>query len=260
MENREVLKYAICIFIFLVGFWFLFVLIDHEASLNDFEQPLDLTQEIAAPDMKGKPVYSLFIQTTLGDVYAGQGFLCKDESLDQVFLVSAHHLLGESGGLPREVNWKEVPMVLKQITGLPVSNEFKEIVLNEPLVIEGASKMTNYSGKHDLLVLRAPKELAALAIPVGKNPPAYQEPVWLYASNWEDPNLFHLGTVVDLDGNWLVYKYQVPVELPGTSGAPVIDSEGYLVAVNLGGYEDDGLVGLGNPVSNVMAAIKRALK
>ena len=211
------------------------------------KQRFDKVRELGPPDMTGKPVYAPNIDTTMGLVEAGTAFLALDPYSDSVLLLSAHHLLGEAGGLSRELDWGDVAKVVKGVECLPLVVDFETINLTETVPIIGASAMSPNTGGDDLLVFKAPESYRDMAIPIRTDPIQVEEPVWLYASVYGSDHLFHLAVVTVSDGQWLEYRFEDDLQLMGTSGAPVLDKEGRLVAINLGAYQSDGLIGLGNP-------------
>jgi S1-C subfamily serine protease len=51
------------------------------------------------------------------------------------------------------------------------------------------------------------------------------------------------------------------INLAGTSGAPVLNVAGEVVAINLGGGEEGGrFVGMGNPCNSISNLLKAAIK
>jgi len=211
------------------------------------KQRFDKVRDLGPPDMTGKPIYAPNFDTSMGLVEAGTAFLSLNPDSDSVFLLSAHHLLGEAGGLAKEVGWSDVATVVKGVECLPLVVDFEKINLTEPVPIIGASAMDQVSGADDLLVFKAPDSFREMAIPIRTDPIQINEPVWLYASVYGSDALFHLAIVTVSDGQWLEYLFENEIQLMATSGAPVLDKEGRLVAINLGGYDSMGLTGLGNP-------------
>ncbi len=57
-----------------------------------------------------------------------------------------------------------------------------------------------------------------------------------------------------------MYQYDNPkLSKQATSGAPIVEQAGRLVAVNLGGYEDEGqIIGVGNPVGRFRKFLEAA--
>jgi hypothetical protein len=72
----------------------------------------------------------------------------------------------------------------------------------------------------------------------------------------------HGATVVAADSDAVGYKFDKPIELQATSGAAVVDAQGHVVAINLGGLTDESgaVIGIGNPVTVFEPAIRRAFK
>ena len=88
--------------------------------------------------------------------------------------------------------------------------------------------------------------------------------VWLVASLLEgapaDQRLHHAKVLGIHSGENVLYQYDNPkLSKQATSGAPIVDQAGRLVAVNLGGYEDEGqIIGIGNPVGRFRKFLEAA--
>lgn len=74
--------------------------------------------------------------------------------------------------------------------------------------------------------------------------------VWLVSEVIGSQSLVHSATVEGIQDGWLIYRFDQPLELRATSGAPVVDALGEVVAINAGGGDDNGKTfGAGTPVT-----------
>ncbi len=75
----------------------------------------------------------------------------------------------------------------------------------------------------------------------------------------------HLAKIVAVTDDHIEYRFDEPLELRATSGAPALDSDGTVVAINVSGREDAGAtVGIGGSIrtfrpllENVLISLRR---
>jgi hypothetical protein len=222
----------------------------------------------AAPVVPDRFVLRPSFTTSLGPVNAGAAFALKVG--DRTVLVTALHLLGPAGGLKAQVTADRLAEVVQSVgvRGAFTDDRDPVAVASKVLPIEGAHPMGD-DASGDILVLEpevktgldrlqvheapklAPGSLAAAA-------PAVGDPVWLAARIGSGETRVHAGKVVELNDKWLFYEFaSASLDLAGTNGAPVLNAEGKVVGIQLGGgVMDDGkLVGAANPWPAVKEAI-----
>lgn len=88
--------------------------------------------------------------------------------------------------------------------------------------------------------------------------PKKGDPIWMVAPlpNSPDAGFLHLGTIADLNGDFLFYDVSNnELDLAGTSGAPLVNAEGKVVGMQVGviRFEDGGLAGSAVPLSALEA-------
>jgi hypothetical protein len=174
---------------------------------------------------------------------AGTAFLMETGVARQpVVLVTAHHLLGPMGGLPAEIAWSEVPKAVKRATCQSIHNPAQTWV-GMPLAIPGAASFNNQTkdGLRDIALLALQGKAAAPPLKLAAAQPKLGDPVWLVAqlvSGAPKEKLLFKATVVrvqDLALNYLIEDPDGTFELRATSGAPVVNERGEVVAINLAG-------------------------
>jgi hypothetical protein len=174
---------------------------------------------------------------------AGTAFLMETGVEKQpVALVTAHHLLGPMGGLSTEIAWNDVPGSVKRATCRSIVNP-TQVWTGTPLAIPGAASFNNQTkdGLRDIALLTLRDKPATVPLKLAPSLPRLGDTVWLVAqlvSGAPPDKLLFEARVVrvqDLAINYLVDDPDGAFELRATSGAPVVNARGEVVAVNLAG-------------------------
>jgi hypothetical protein len=170
----------------------------------------------------------------------GTAFLCAVPGVDGTFLLTAQHLFGPACGLKRQFTWQEVPKTFIVVTALSISEPRHFITSTQPLAIPGGRALDDSGYDHDLAAYRVEEKVTPLHMAAER--PKVGEPVFLYARQRGK------YTFEDED-----------INLAGTSGAPVLNGVGEVVALNIGGGEESGKHwGMGNPCNSISSLLKAA--
>jgi hypothetical protein len=184
-----------------------------------------------------------------------------------VVLVTAHHLLGPMGGLPAEVAWSDVPKAVKRATCSSVRNP-TQIWVGTPLAIPGAASFNNQTpdGLRDIALLTLQGTATVKPLKLSATQPKVGDPVWLLAqlvSGASKDKLLFKAKVVrvqDLALNYLIEDPEGTFEMRATSGAPVVNERGEVVAVNIAGSrvaEGFNVAGIsGNVVRKALESVR----
>ena len=222
------------------------------------EPPKTVVDTICRPtfEMKGQPLS------------AGTAFLMETGVEKQpVVLVTAHHLLGPMGGLPTEVAWNDVPKSVNRATCKSIVAPAQSWT-GLPLAIPGAASFNNQTkdGLRDIALLTVQGKPTAKPLKLAPAQPKLGDTVWLVAqlvSGAPKEKLLFKGKVVrvqDLALNYLVDDPEGTFDLRATSGAPVVNERGEVIAVNLAGgrtAEGFNLAGIsGNVVRKALESVK----
>ena len=197
---------------------------------------------------------------------AGTAFLMETGVERQpVVLVTAHHLLGPMGGLPTEVAWNDVPKSVKRATCMSIVTPAQSWTAS-PLAIPGAASFNKQTkdGLRDIALLTVQGKPTAKPLKLAPMQPKLGDTVWLVAqlvSGAPKEKLLFKAKVVSsfkLALNYLVDDPKGTFELRATSGAPVVNERGEVVAVNLAGSRvADNLAGIsGNVVRKALESVK----
>ena len=174
---------------------------------------------------------------------AGTAFLMESGVEKQpVVLVTAHHLLGPMGGLSTEVAWNEVPRQVKRASCQSIAAAAQSWT-GMPIAIPGAASFNNQTkeGLRDIALLAVSGKPVARPLKLAAAEPKLGDSVWLVAqlvSGAPKDQLLFKAKVVqvqDLALNYLVDDPSGTFDLRATSGAPVVNERGEVVAVNMAG-------------------------
>ena len=237
--------------------------------------PTQRVDEVQA-DAKVPPAPDGFIfrptfDTDEGEIRAGTAFPLRLPGHPRPVIISALHLFGPGGGMSRDVPPNELPKAVKRLRLDDCFAASQTIVLDsEPLVIPEAAPLGESGQAGDIAAFWGPSGERLYCVKVSDATLVEGQSVWLVASLIEgapaDQRLHHAKVLGIHSGENVLYQYDNPkLSKQATSGAPIVDQTGKLVAINLGGFEDEGhVIGVGNPVArfrkHLEAAAQRTAK
>lgn len=220
-----------------------------------------------APVTRRGSLFRPRFETAAGQSEAGTAFAGTLSVGDPVVIVTALHLLGEAGGFPRDITGAEVIGYLHGLRLIDcVSGASLGNVAGRPLSLPQARSLPANSLHGDVVAFLPEADAAATAqfnpLPLANRRAQPQEVIWMLAEVLDGRRLTHRGKVVGEQDGWLVYRFDSPINMTATSGAPIVDRYGEVVAVNAGGGEqDDGaILGFGTPVSKFRRAMADAIR
>ncbi len=191
--------------------------------------------------------------TSEGEVNAGTAFAAKLTGKSQILIVSALHLFGPAGGLKTNIQADKLTTAWKKLVveDCKSQNYFGEIQM-QPINLSGARPHPQKSAIGDIAACTVTDATAIKALPLSQRIPSNGERVWLVSKLPGSRELLHPATVERLDDGWLLYSFpDRSINLQSTSGAPIIDHKGQVVAVNASNAIKDGkTIGYGTPVVN----------
>jgi hypothetical protein len=203
--------------------------------------------------------------TAYGQVAAGSAFVVSLPSHKEYVLLSAIHLLGTNGGLEQDVAATEIGDVVTELALRPCFGNAAPLkVKAQWLPIFEASAKLQPDGPGDIVAFWLPRTASVEARPFAVKTPAPGSRVWLVASVMEgEPPMkrAHGATVVDrVTFGLLYYEFDnADLSLQATSGAPILDADGCVVAIHLGrGSINSRLLGAGNPIGRFRPYLESA--
>lgn len=173
-------------------------------------------------------------------LYGASSFLIDYNNT--VYAITAKHLIGKAGGVEPEIlpmdlpktidSWKMFPRVENKIANdtVTISNvNYKSIQTDADILLlkvkEGSSHLCKLKPNFEL-----PKENDSLFI-LGCQ----------YADEECRQSIYYCQYAsFDAQSNMLIFELHKKIELPGFSGAPIIDRDGFVVAVLTTGWEENG--------------------
>lgn len=205
--------------------------------------------------------------TTFGEVRAGTAFVARLDADQPPLLLSVIHLLGPSGGMRKQVAAADVANVVTEVT---ITDRWdpsiKLSIGNRVLPILESAPLEDESGAGDVLAFRVAETPELRPARLARKTPTEGERVWLatsLSSGAPAEQRLHPATVIGMHprGDYLYQFENAAVPIPGTSGAPVLNAAGEVVAINLGGYSEDGKkFGAGNHIERFRPYLEKALK
>lgn len=196
-------------------------------------------QTAIAVAMATKSVCRPTFKVDAASYQAGTAFLV---SRARPLLLTAHHLFGPDGGLAKPVTWQDMPahahlVACKPIrAGKPVSGE-TAIAIPDAHAMDPADQ----SGAiNDVAVFRtSPESSVAPSLTLALSSPKEGDRVFLIAEAQGSNSSVHPARVLGLQNGALLFAYDDPkLELQATSGAPIVNEDGKVVGLHLGGSYD----------------------
>lgn len=174
-------------------------------------------------------------------LYGASAFLAADPQ-GKPLLITARHLIGDSGGVSPEIEPVDLDSVIEHWIAHPRTQPEKSIR------ITGNFLPTMASTTLDVLALNTAEKpnLPAQVLNFRKHPPKLGEIVYIAGCEYADLDCLQRiwpAQIVEITGAEPYASYDMalknPIELAGFSGAPVIDTEGNALAVVTSGWKED---------------------
>jgi hypothetical protein len=224
----------------------------------------------AAPTVQEGTVLRPHFTTQEGSHSAGTAFAV--EINDRVLVVTALHLFGPAGGLKSQVDGAKIAEFTTSValrdafTGGDFGQAKKTLLLSntQPMGDTAAGDIVAFEAEIltglDKLNAKS-KDLVPLSL--AEKVPAKGDNVYVAALVGEDKDSrVHKATVVESNDKWLFYEYaDNTLDIAGTNGAAVLDENGQVIGMNLGGGKmDDGkLIGSANPLNPIRQRLTEAV-
>ncbi|TPG42385.1 serine protease [Sphingomonas koreensis] len=193
---------------------------------------------------------------------AGTAFLVAGS---QSLLLTAQHLFGPDGGLATAVAWQDMPTHAHIASCRPIGAG-ASLSGETAIAIPSAHPMdaADQSGAiYDVAVFRtSPPGDASPGLTLAVSPPKEGDRVWLVAKAQGSTSLLHSAHVLGSKNGALLFAYDDPkLDLQATSGAPIVDTDGKVVGLNLGGDYDNGaktVIGVADDLAVLTTAVATA--
>lgn len=217
-------------------------------------------QSIAAPVNAAASICGPIFQLASGPNEAGTAFLLNlPEGKGKKILLTAHHLFGPDGGVEPQISWQALPKAVSRVACQSLQEPSWQVQAGRPFPVKEAKSYAEDGPKKDLAVFAVETNVQALNL--ASFNPKVGDTVWLVAqarAGAAPTQLLHKARVVEATLDQLVYAYENPaLGLGGSSGAPVVNESGQVVAVNFGGGKSDKgeKLGFGTARSSIAASL-----
>lgn len=199
-----------------------------------------------------------------GILNAGTAFVAHLPEVDTHVVITSFHIFGPNGGLDRQITAEELALFIK---GFSFTDAFTgtraDYTIAGTLHITGAQPTPQVNKDIAAFILEDPAPADYLVI--SNKRPKYGEVVWLIApvsNETSQGNKLHKATVVETSSSYIAIKYQDPaINLRATSGAPIVNSNKEVVAINTSGMNwNDDLIGIGNPCTEFKKMLVDSIK
>ena len=268
MKSLRARCYLVALIV-LLGAWFTVL---RSRSTGPLQEARRLRQAISSRIAKPPlvPDHFLFrpdIVTTRGMAYAGTACVAEVPGVGRPILLTALHIFGPAGGMEAPIAAKDLPAAIKRVTlrGLFDKSEVVEAG-DEALSLPDAAPFPTPSKAGDIAAFLATTGARLTPRPLAARTPQAEERVWLAASllgGAPASRRLHAAVVKERDANGLVYYvFEDPeLQLRATSGAPILDAAGEIVAIQVAaGKIERTHFGVATPVAKFLPSLKAALK
>lgn len=228
--------------------------------LTSCSEPID-NASVVEPVLPENTILRPSFELTNESFDAGTAFAVELKDKNVSLVLTAYHLFGEDGGLQEQIPASELPDRIKRVT---FTDAYNDQACGEcDKVLKIADAKTNPSVNKDIAAIYYGDKLNANRLKLSSKLPKEGEAVWLAAATMlgTEPKL-HKAKVISTSDKSLIFEYEESgIELTATSGAPIINSSGEVVGLNIGGGERLGVMnGIANPCTSIKKMLTKALK
>ena len=222
-----------------------------------------MARPVAAPSVPPNALYQPTFLTARESWCAGTAFIVEFPGAPAPLLVTCHHLFGPSGGLEKQLEPQDLPKVVRGVAAVSMQDDQGVLLARKCLVVADAKAMGSGEPATDLALFLIEGQAQLKPLHFADTSPLVGDEVFMYARLSQQPNpSLYRATVIEVTPDAVTYHFaDKKIELRGTSGAPVLNAKGEVIAMNLGGGKQAGkLIGVGNPVESMRKRATDALK
>jgi len=211
------------------------------------------------------PVHSVYeprFRTSLGDMVGGSGFVVRVAGEPAPLLLTAHQFFTSAAGLDRDYEPEELSDLIWSVEAYSLDDSAHTLQAGPGPTISGAKAIRFGAAWRDLAAFSV-TEGRHTALSLAAHGPHNGQRIWLYArvdgasaAPALAPAIVERSTTSSLR-----YRFEDPnLRLDGARGAPLVDSQGRVVAMHVqDGMEQGYLRGIGNPVDAIRRMLARAI-
>lgn len=193
---------------------------------------------------------------------AGTAFIVRGGDGKSAVLVTCHHLFGPAAGLEKQMSPEEIARDGRGAVALSMQDQKLIVVAPTYLKVADVRAMDRQGTDKDMALFAVKDGEKLAAFEMAEKAANVGDVVYLFArARGADAPKLYRATVVESAANGLSYQFDETFDARGTSGAPVLDAQGKVVGMNLGGGDVQGKqIGIANPGTSVRQAIQAAAK
>jgi hypothetical protein len=191
------------------------------------------------------------------EVEAGTAFGAKLDN-GKTVLLSVLHLLGEAGGLEKDIPAAQVPDVVKTVELYDMGYEKLYGEAGRGLLRDGyplGSQGDDEDCSGDLIAFELPSQSGVAALPLAAQNPKVGETVWVVGKVYTHDGPVadrYEGTISEVTEKFIDVDMDVPFEVAGFSGAPVVNARGEVVGIVVSGMKLLSYMSVSlNPIASV---------
>jgi len=214
------------------------------------------------PVLKENSILSPYFHLRDIEFSAGTAFAVELSDEREDLIVTALHLFGPSGGLNKQISSYELEYSIERVefTDAFTGEECGECT--QSLYISDAG-IDDFKVDRDVAAFIYGKDMNVPKFKIAKKLPRKGESVWLAASVISAPEdkMLHKARVRHASDSRVTFEYEDGgIDLTATSGAPILNSKGEVVGINIGYIEDgSSVVGSANPCVSFKEMLKDSL-
>jgi hypothetical protein len=215
--------------------WFVLIVAINSLLFNLIcAEAADLQRPIVGRYAVGQPVFRIKGEP---DISAGKIF-CVQLKTGKKFLVTALHLIGPAGGGASQFNAEHCARLIRRVDVLPTlaTTQTKLIATGEKQLLTAGdlSRVDTRDLRGDLLAFSIGEKCQLTPFKISSKLPVVNTKAYIVTSCSDNKQALFEGSIVESNNNYVAIKLTKPTLLPRVSGAPVIDSNGFIVGMVYG--------------------------
>jgi hypothetical protein len=214
----------------------------------------------AEADNALKSVYNPTFISGEEEYSAGKGFITNFEN--STIFITALHLIGEAGGFQKDYVGDEVSDVVTELVATNIVDNKIKVVSNKVITLKGTEPVSDARLNGDVAAFLIESNILPNTLPLSLSNPKIQDTLFMLSSVYGSDKKVHKAMVVESNDGYIAYVFEdKTISLRATSGAPLVNLKGEVVAINISGGENQGyLVGYGNPSTGIASHLEHAIQ
>lgn len=168
--------------------------------------------------------------------YAGLAFRLGHGEDGRQYLVTAHSLFGPAADLDVQMSDEDIERMIVAAVGVSCTDPRSVVMARRHVRVPGARRADERGAEKDLALFELPARMGSRALALDETPPMRGDRAWLqmkYAGTGRtgfEPVV--IAWVSDKELRYLLQNQEA--DLRGTTGAPIISTEGKVIGMHLG--------------------------